>query len=40
MISDTEIKSQIIDQLKTLPVCKPNSIMRNWVVDVHIVVIV
>lgn len=32
MISGIEIKHQIISQLKTLPVCKPTSNMRNWVV--------
>ena len=32
MLSGIEIKEQIINQLKTLPVCKPSSNMRNWVV--------
>jgi hypothetical protein len=32
MISSVEVKNQIINQLKTLPVCKPSSNMRNWVV--------
>lgn len=32
MKSGIEIKEQVINQLKTLPVCKPSSNMRNWVV--------
>ena len=32
MQSGIEIKEQIINQLKTLPICKPTSNMRNWVV--------
>lgn len=32
MTSSIEIKEQIINQLKTLPICKPSSNMRNWVV--------
>ena len=32
MTSGIEIKEQIINQLKTLPVCKSSSNMRNWVV--------
>ena len=32
MQSEIEIKEQIINQLKTLPICKPSSNMRNWVV--------
>ena len=32
MISGIEIKEQIINQLKTLPICKSSSNMRNWVV--------
>ena len=32
MQTGSEIKEQIINQLKTLPICKPTSNMRNWVV--------
>ena len=32
MNSGIEIKEQVINQLRTLPVCKPTSNMRNWVV--------
>lgn len=32
MLSGIEIKQQIIDKLKTLPVCKSSSNMRNWTV--------
>ena len=33
MIADSQyLKSSIIERLKTLPVCKPTSNMRNWTV--------
>lgn len=32
MQSGIEIKEKIISQLKTLPICKPSSNMRNWAV--------
>lgn len=32
MTSAVEIKNQVITQLKTLPICKPSSNLRNWVV--------
>ena len=32
MISGIDVKEQIINQLKTLPVCKSSSNMRNWTV--------
>lgn len=31
-LDSAQVKLMIIEQLKTLPVCKPNSIKRNWVV--------